>query len=728
MADFSSSGVADLPATTADSLYRGDLRVLGWLKEWTQEGDLINRSDPSYAQIETAYKYVVGEQLSPERKKLKYLPQLTINETRKAMQAHVSAITDFEPVVGWKGPPETQLQADLLNKYLLAEWITLMLDLDIGDCVKYSLAAGTGDIVVDWDPHIPLGGGHQLTARDPRDTLPLRPSYGRSVQSWEGVCFREEHSVNVLRGMYPTKANLFRAATETSLGRIMGRFRSGLGQLLTPADPLDTIAGGSAASAQRLRRGSVAMYRAYFHDRTRNLTDKPIGMGTPGANWAYVVKPGMPLYPRGRLLVATDDAIVYDGPNTYFHGLYPFCRLKLWSVPWQFLGVSLFNDLLPIQDAINDTVHDARLGIQQWINPDVTYNRNAVSEATMRLMDPRKPGKRVKVQPGFGDPWTKEDGPNVQVLSMCLEFWQQLTTKFESLSGTANLQALLQLRQMPSADTIEKYYNALTPEIRSEARTVEAFLRDLSEMIKVNYFQFLSKAKRVQILGSAGQSLVDFDFDPNTLVPGLKPGDKGYTPELDVDTTSRDERALFIANQLQFIVAPNSVLAIDATERKMMRLQLARMGYYDFWSLHETLQTPNVGAPPAIPLPPIDPPPPDILARMVSKILDPTGTGVVADPAILMQTIQAVQSGLQPPPEYVDPETNRTFTLDPTSGKVLEIRIPNTITERLSAQQMLGIGQTENPAGRKASGQASPKQETKNDQPGGRSTITESKK
>jgi hypothetical protein len=727
MADFSASGVLDLPATSADSLSRGDPRVLSWLKEWLQEGDLINRSDPSYDGIERSLEYVVGEQRSADQRKLKYLPQVVVNETRKAMQAHVSAITDFEPVVGWKGPPEAQLQADLLNKYLLAEWITLMLDIDLGDCVKYSLAAGTGDLVVDWDPHIPLGGGHQFSARDPRDTLPLRPSYGRSVQSWEGVCFREEHSVNVLKGMYPTKQQLFRAASDTSLGKIAGRFRMGLTRLLSPADPLDSIAGGgSAASARRLRRGSVALYRGYFHDRTHNLTNKSIPMGTPGANWAYVVKPGQPLYPRGRLLVATDDAIVYDGPNTYFHGMFPFCRLKLWSVPWQFLGVPLFNDLLPIQDAINDTLHDVRLGIQQWVNPDITYNRNAVSESTMRLMDPRRPGKRVKVVPGFGDPWTKERGPEPQILSMGIDLWEKLTVKFESLSGTANLQALLQLRQMPSADTIEKYYNALTPEIRNEARTVEAFLRDLAEMVKVNYFQFLSKAKRIQILGNAGQSMVDFDFDPNTLVPGLRKGDPKYTPELDVDTTSRDERAIFVASQLQFVVAPNSVLAIDSTERKMMNLQLARMGYYDFWSLHETLQTPNVGAPPAVPLPPIEPPPPDILQRIVAQVVAPGGQP--APPGALQATIQAVLQGAIPPPQYTDQESGRTFTIDPVSGKILEIRIPNTITERLQAQQLLGIGQTENPAGRKASGQAPPKAETKHDQPGGRQTITESKK
>jgi hypothetical protein len=712
MADFSPSSVLDLPRTTADTLLHGDPAVLGWLKEWVQEGDLLNRADPSYEIIGRAQEYIVGEQLSTEQRRLKYLPQVVINETRKAMQAHVSAITDLKPVVGWRSSPEYLVQADLLNKYLLAEWVTTMMDLDLGDCVKYSLAGGTGDLVIDWDPHAPLGGAHQLTARDPRDTLPLRPAYLRSPQYWEGVCFREEHSVNVLKGMYPTRASFFKASGDSVLGTVLGRFRTGLSRLLSPADPLDQIASGTATSARRSRRGMVVLYRAYFKDRTRNLTDRPIAMGTPGSNWAYSVAPKEPLYPRGRLVVATDEAIIYDGPNTYWHGMFPFCRLKLWSVPWQFLGIPLFNDLLPIQDAINDTVHDVRLGIRQWVDPDITYNRNAVSEATMRLMDPRRPGKRVKTMPGFGEPWRKEDGPNPQVLAMASELWDKLTTKFADLSGTANLSALLQLRQLPSADTIQKYYEALTPEIRQEARQVEIFLRDLAEMLKVNYFQFLSQAKRVQILGLGGVTLNDFDFDPGQMVPALMPGQPGYTPELDATLTTRDQRAQFFHKQFIFVVAPNSVLAMDATERKMMRFQLARMGYYDFWSLHETLETPNVGAPPAIPLPPLEPPPPNLLEMMLQQVLSqPQGAA-------------ALLAG-QALPQYTDPQTQRTFTLDVASGQILELRIPTTITERLQAQQLLGIGLTANPAGRKATGQAPPQQETKSD---GRSTVTESEK
>ena len=76
-------------------------------------------------------------------------------------------------------------------------------------------------------------------------------------------------------------------------------------------------------------------------------------------------------------------------------------------------------------------------------------------------------------------------------------------------------------------------------------------------------------------------------------------------------------------------------------------------------------------------------------------------------------------------PQYTDPQTARSFILDPASGQLLELRIPTTITERLQAQGLLGIGLTQSPVGRKASGEAPPQAEQK---PDGSQTIRESKK
>lgn len=698
MADFSPSGVYGLPGITAATIKDGDPRVIGWILEAIDEGDRLNRADPSYDKIEKGMAYVVGDQLPGDSAdaKLAYIPKLVINESRKAMQAHVSALTDLKPTFGWKSEnPKFQENAHLLNKRTVAWWISTMADQTLGDTVKLSLAGGTGDLAVEWDPFL-LGGENIIIAKDPRDTIPIRPGNNKYIQHWQGVIIREEHSINALRGKFPTKAHLFQPASDTVVGRVAGKFRTLLARIVSPA--ADTLAGlNRGAHVQVSRSGTAVIYKCYLTDLSRNMTGKAITLGDPDASWSYVVPPGGAMYPNKRLIVCTDNSIIYDGPSPYWHGMYPINRLMLWSVPWQFLGVPMFNDLFPVQDAINGSVNDIKLAIRQWMGRTTAYNKDAVSATLMKRFDPRMPDQKIQLNPMAGEGFKQLDGVPPQVIALALEFWEKLSLKHADLSGTANLSQLLQMRAtLPGADTLEKYNELLTPELRAEGRQMEIFLRDVATQCKGNWFQYETKAKRLTILGDAGMGLEDFDYVPDSLVPALKPiiqqpgsglpvPNPDYTAELDA-SLPRDTRAQNFMRQLVFVVAPNSILAMNAQTEKMMRFQLARMGYYDFWSLMESMEIPNVGSPPPIPLPPLKPP-------------------------TIEEVAESAMNG-----------ENR-FTLDPASGQILEIRSPMTVTERLMAQQLMGIGMTENPAGRKASGQETPREETKSD---GRSTVTES--
>lgn len=709
--DFSPSGIYGLPLVTADTLrLGGDPRVLGWLQEAVQEGDLTNRQDPAYEQADKGMRYIIGEQYDPVAPRLPYIPFAVINKSRKAVQAHVSALTDLKPVFGYKATnPQFSFHGDLLNQLVVAWWLTAMADLTIGDTIKYGLAGGTGDLAIEWDPSAAHGqGDHKIIAKDFRDTLAIRPGSDPSPQLWQGVIFREAHSINAMRQKYKEYAAAFRPAPDNLLTTVMSRFRHVLAKLQTPAS--DTLSGLAAVPAARpVRPGDVVLYRTFLNDQTRNLTNRPVVMGDPTASWSYIVEPGAPLYPQKRLIVSTPELVLYDGPSPFWHSMYPFSRLKLWSVPWCFLGLSLLHDTIPIQDAINDTLKDLRLGLKQWTNPDTQFDKNAVSRAFQQAFDPQRPGKKVGLNmlgAPSREPYKKLEGPSPQVLNLLLETYRQLCTEHDEQTGVANLQQLLQLRQLPGADTLQKYYEALTPELRQEGRNVEAFLRDLATMFKYNIFQFETSSRRLNVLGDAGLALEDFDFDADSLVPAMEPTTlqpdpatgipvpvptPGYLPELDRSKT-RTERAKAFARLFVFTVAPNSILAMAAQEKKMMNFQLARMGYLDFWTLHESLETPNIGNPPPIPLPMLRPP---------------------ADPTALAQGL--LEGKYLPNPQM--------------PGQFLEIRSPMTVTERLIAQQTLGIGMTENPAGRKASGQQAPQTETKTDESGApRQTVTESNK
>jgi hypothetical protein len=720
MAEFSGSGLIGLPVITADTLSRGlptdtgNPALVDWIREAVQEGDAINHSDPSYGAIEQSMRYITGQQL--DQTQLSYLPKITLNQSRKATQAHVSALTDIKPLFGWKASNDQySFQAHLLNRRAVMWWVTTSADLVLADAIKYALAGGMGDVKCEWNPWDPFGGDNRLVACDPRDTIPVRPGNTKNVQAWQGVIFREEHTVNELRQWNPAKAHLFFASSDNVLAQVMGRFKTALARLITPVT--DSLPGLEARNrASQASSGNVVLYRAYLNDRSANLSGRDVLMGPPGASWSYVVHPGEYLYPQKRLIITTDKAVVYDGPAPYWHGLFPWARLMLWSVPWQMGGIPLFNDLLPVQDAINDTMQDIRLALRQWTNRGVKYNTGAVSPATMKVFDPRKPGFRMQLNPQAGEGFALQEGAPPQTIALMLQVFQELVKQHANLSGTANLEALLQLRaQVPGADTLEAYQNALTPELRDEGRQVEAFLRPIAEMIKTNWFQFETKTRRITLLGDAGVTLEDFDWDPDTIVPALQPWTTtqdpqtgmpivektpGYTPELDIDKP-RNDRAKYFSRQFTFMVAPNSILAMNSQTAKMERFQLARMGYLDFWSLMETMEIPNVGTPPAIPLPPLQP-------------VDPM--------AIAAEQVAAMAQG-QPGP------IGTKYQIDPMTGQMLEIRVPLTITERLIAQQQLGIGMSVNPAGRKASGQESPQVAEKTDESGTpRTTVTESPK
>jgi hypothetical protein len=649
----------------------GDRRILGWVREALEEGTRIIKDDPAFHKMDQMQDYILGQQISGPRPS--YLPNVVCNQTKKAIRTHAAALTDIRPLFTYKtSNTHYENNGVLLNKLVIGWYVNAMADLELQDAIKYSLTIGAGDIIIEYDPNY-LGGDNRITARDPRDTLPIRPTRSRSIQTWEGLIIREAHSPNALRRLFPAFAQDLIPDTQGKWGEVFTKFRK-IVQMVTPSSTLDGL-----ASQKERRQGvfpEVILYRVYIKDPSINLTGAPKLMGNPGTNWSYIVQPGENLYPRGRLIVCTERIILYDGPNQYWHGQFPISRLRLDAWPWQFMGLGLVNDLMPMQDALNTVINDFLQVFSQAVNRGAIADANAVPESVFRRFDPRKPNWKLKLKPTMGEGFKLVDPP--QLPPWAMDFTQALFNKFDELSETANLQAMMKLRQMPGADTIEKYYESLTPGLRLEGRMLECCLREIGEMLKANIFQFYSTKRRILLLGDAGRTMADFDYDPGNLVPALKPEDPSYTPELDAELP-RDQRAEYFHKLFTFYVAPNSLLAMHAQEDKMEAIQLARMGYLDYWTLMEKMEYPNVGDPPPVPLPPVGYDP-----------LDPKN----AEPG----------TGLPMPPPLIP-------------------RVPTTISERLQAQQQLGIGMTQNPSGRKASGQEPPQLKKK----GGRQTMTESK-
>jgi len=642
-----------------------DTRIIGWCREALQEGERINQSDPAYPEMDKQIAYAMGQQITGDHPS--YVHKVVINQCKKAINEHASALTDLSPSFAFRtANPRFNDASEVLNQYVKIWWINGFVDRELLQAIQYSACCGSGDMVVQHDPNF-LEGDTRLIARDPRDTLPIRPERNGRIQDWEGVTIREQHSVNKLLAMYPDKASIIRPDSGT-FAAIFSRLMSGVNKVI---GPVTTLSGLSSGDPNRRRATNpipqVTLYQTYLQDRRVNTSGHPILIGTPNTNWCYTVPPGKRLYPRGRLIIWTENGVLNDTANPYWHGLYPVCRLQLQPWPWLFFGMPILNDLRGVQDATNVTVNDVLQVTSQHVNRGSVWDKSVPTNIRKRF-DPRRPNWKVQRPNNFTDGMKLAEVP--QLPPYVLPFLQLLDQKFSDIAGTANLQQLLQLRQVPSGDTIEKYAEALTPEIRMEGRSIEFFLREVATMVKGNLFQFQSASRRFVVLGDSAKLIQDLDWDPNTMIPGMKPEDPGYVAELDADIP-RDERAKFFLSQFSFFVEPNSMLAFNSQEKKLTYIQLSRAGLMDIWSLFDVLGVPNAGTPPVIPLP------------------------VQGQPTVLA----------------------------PGQMPAMELREPRTITEKLMAMQQLGLGQQANPAGRKASGNAPPQiQQNSNGNP----TITES--
>lgn len=650
--------------------------ILAWIKEAVAEGEGIMAADPIWNEIDTNQEYILGRQRARAvtNDRPAYVSHTVVNETRRTHRRHVSALTDVKPTYAFKTPnPSFQTQALLLNQLTAVWWINTFADLAFADAASYAIAGGAGDLVVEYDPFYGPMGDVILYPRDARDTIPIRPSRTGSIQNWFGVVLREAHSYNVLSAMYPDHIGLIRQSASPWGGGIFTKIKQGL-QRITGGGATTTLSGLTKAytAQQNLSGNEIILYKVFLSDPSINTTTASVYMGTPGTNWGYSVAPGERLYPRKRLIVATESGVLYDGPNPYWHGMFPVARLKLISVPWSYFGVPLIDVQVQsgLADATNDVLNAMLDKVRQRNRPPLAGN-SRVPEAMLRQFDPLNPKARMRTNEQIGTGLTVVEIPDLPEYTF--ELWQALRQAQHDLTGDSTLDALQAAAANQSFDpeSIEAWMNALSPELKLEGRNVELCIREIADMQKANIFQWYDLPRRMQVLGDAGATLEDFDYDPGNLVPAMKPGVKGYLPQLDSNADQRD-RAQFFLKLFTFYVTPNSLLALNAQAEKLKYTMMIRAGICDIWTYWEKMEIPNAGDPPDMPLPAIPQP---------------------TDPAELEQ----IRAGAVPGME-----------LDAATGQVIQIRKPITITERLIAQMMLGIGMNQSPVGQKASGQSAP--------------------
>lgn len=609
--------------------------LLGWIRSKVGEGLGILKKERAFGQIAEGMKYVEGDQM-PMRSGA--LSRITDNRIRKIVLETVSALTDVRPIWNYETyVEEYKPQSEIQNKLARGWWKNSQADRRLQSTLTYACVGGSGYAALTWNPDLPGGGDLELVPYDTRDVIPIEPVFTDTIQDWRGVILRKRLPVATVRAMFPTKAHMLTGKAGSWFGQV-DRDSSGIFNVASTAwSILSAGAGKQEISAQT----STDLLNVYVKDESIHTGDQPILMGDPDSNWCYTVYPvgsthpetgqvvtekEARLYPRGRLIVCTPEAILKDCPNPYWHGMFPLVRFTLDPEPWSLLGAAMVGDLIPLQNALNEALRGLEDGMGQWVRRGIIADKTAVPKSTLDAIDTRRAGMKASVNPVAGDGFKVIDGPMFPPWYM--EMVQYFKEEMDEISGVRGLQQLAQLKQMPAAETMEKYMDALSPLLRIRARSIEVSLGELAELLKVGFFQFYDVERRMQILGKDGISMEDFDYDPGSLVPA------GPGP--------RHERAEKHHRNFSFSVAPNSFLNVSHSTQKMFILQLLRSNLMDPWSAWETFDLANTGHAPAETVPERI-----IAARKMGLLPGPTPEMVQIQEQMAQMQLLAMQMQMQ---------------------------------------------------------------------------------
>jgi hypothetical protein len=294
-------------------------------------------------------------------------------------------------------------------------------------------------------------------------------------------------------------------------------------------------------------------------DPSRNETGSTVRVGPEHANWSYLVEPGAPLFPRGRVITVAGKKVLNDTCNPYFHGQHPYIEMTPLKPSWGTDGMSLMGNLIGPQDIINRIMAGLLETIKAGLIPTIITPTGAISRGDLDNISTTISGGKLEFNPNRTGGLKPEFRKQPETPQLALPFLNLTMREMDQTTGSAAIDAAAQKEQIPSHDTMELIQNSRSGMVRLMGRRLEGFLNRGGHQVTSNMLQFYTIGHRVAILGQKG--IVSNDFSP--LYGSLLSG--GMMPEQFV-------------KKFQFSIRPGSALSFDKETRAQMATILCERG------------------------------------------------------------------------------------------------------------------------------------------------------
>lgn len=547
----------DDPSRAASAGHNYQQAIRYWCDSAFEEAKKAAGDTREIQDIENTMDYLAGNQWKGQQPSYKAKP--VTNRMLRLFWETVGLLTDIRPIFEVHAMSKEDSYSktqDILNKLVKAWALETNFDLQMAFVIMYGMIT-TGYVKLEWDSKAAQGMGDIVMVPIASSNVYELGSTGDEMDDNECVIWHKIVTLDWLRRRFPITGNQVQADITYSKYDMSGSTPSHVSpQLFMSLSPgMKRKLGGDPQIAHSVY--PKAEYREFWlKDDSINTTSKEVLMGQKDTNWCYTVKPGNPLYPRGRVICMANRVILADQPNPYWHGKFPFAKLRLNAVPWQQYGMNIMKPWMNMQDILNQVQAGVLNMIKLAVSPPLMAPKNAFGAEAWKSLDMARPNEKAMYNPITAN--KPEFRPAPQLPAYVLQFNSIVSQEMDMSSGAAAVADAARRKQVPSGDSLDQIQQARNTPIRLMGRNIEGFIGDLGMLFIPNMLQFYTAERRVDLLGAYGLTPADYDAAPGTLVPA------GMEPES-------------YARKFKFRIERGSLLSTQHTEKVQYAIKLFAM-------------------------------------------------------------------------------------------------------------------------------------------------------
>lgn len=590
-----------------------------WVRQQWADGREYQESMPGYTQLEEAIRIISGkptEKLALKQKDERY-SKLQTNRLKRNVREMVNALSEVRYPPGFKSDSQdNQDQAMQFNRLGAAWYDDNMIDLKIKKGVQWAAISPCGWLEPVYR-EMPGEAGRRdidIEAHSFFDvTMTGVPESGDHQEAYT-VTIHKNVPVYMAHGEWPEFQHVLIPDSETPRGwkekvqAVYDWFFMDVPDKTTARNPTVKMHFTYVKdlsindSGQTMKMGYIRMQDGsllpspWSYDVPSYRSQVQTGLDASGQpTFRYVTMEEARIFPGRRLIVSTERWTIYDGPMFDWHGMVPL--IKIAGDDWPFAEYSLVHDVAPIHDAVSEIERVSHQTVRNRFNPTMLFNWRAIDRTKAKALRTDVQGQRVgfngneaSTARGAVDTLT---GPEFNKVDDWITILvKDLRNEMDYQMGVTAAAALAKIKAGGSQDQLEKLMDEAGPIVKGIARQMERSFRDMANIFKYLVMQYYTSPKIIQITGVAGATPENWDFDPGNLIPSHLPHEVKSQPS----KYSKMHRAHWLARNIRFRIAPNTLHQIVQTTQKLMYLQLWRQGFpIDPWTMAEVMGIPDFG-------------------------------------------------------------------------------------------------------------------------------------